>query len=66
MTKKEKLKLIKELEQRICNLRAYIFYGYDLTQQAQNVSEIKFLSIRLHDVALQEDISQSKQQKEKA
>lgn len=66
MTKKEKLKLIKELEQRIGNLRAYIFYGYDLTQQAQNVSEIKFLSIRLHDVALQEDISQSKQQKEKA
>ena len=57
MTRKEKLKLIKELEQRVGNLRAHIFYGYSLNGQGDNVREIKKLVTKLNDVLLTEEIS---------
>lgn len=56
MSKKEKLKLLKEMEERLANLRAHVFYGYNMEGQSLNVARIKELSNQLADVVAVENI----------
>ncbi len=56
MTRKEKLKLLYELEQRIANIRSHVFYKYEMTGQSENVKRIKELIVELENIILPETI----------